>query len=66
MASAASTATLTVHLYLLPSTLNSIPNTTRLAPSAYRPRPLRAVAAAAAATLREVCAGRVPDHVIQR
>lgn len=31
-----------------------------------RLRPRRAAAVPAAATLREVCAGRVPDHVLQR
>uniref|UniRef100_A0ACD5XHE0 Uncharacterized protein n=1 Tax=Avena sativa TaxID=4498 RepID=A0ACD5XHE0_AVESA len=61
MEAAASTATLSGHLYPFPSALNSTPNSTRLAPSASRPRPLRA-----SATLREVCSGHVPDHVLQR
>ncbi|EMS47212.1 DEAD-box ATP-dependent RNA helicase 58, chloroplastic [Triticum urartu] len=48
----------------LPSALSSSARATRLVPFAprSRPRPFRA----AAATLREVCSGRVPDHVLQR
>ncbi|XP_039835155.1 DEAD-box ATP-dependent RNA helicase 58, chloroplastic isoform X2 [Panicum virgatum] len=53
----------------LPTTIfNSTPGT-RFAPFTLRLRlrPRRAAAVpAAAATLREVCAGRVPDHVLQR
>uniref|UniRef100_A0A453GW83 RNA helicase n=1 Tax=Aegilops tauschii subsp. strangulata TaxID=200361 RepID=A0A453GW83_AEGTS len=66
MAAAASTATLSGCARAPPSTLISSPSSTRLAPFASRSRPRRLRAAAAAATLREVCSGRVPDHVLQR
>ncbi|KAF7033825.1 hypothetical protein CFC21_044902 [Triticum aestivum] len=65
MAAAAYTAKLSGCTRPLPSTLSSSPRATRLAPFASRSRP-RALLAAAAATLREVCSGRVPDHVLQR
>ncbi|KAI5001496.1 hypothetical protein ZWY2020_026146 [Hordeum vulgare] len=65
MAAAASTATLSVRARPLPSTLSSSPRAASLAPFASRPRP-RPLRTTAAATLREVCSGRVPDHVLQR
>ena len=53
-----------------PGTLLPTKPSTHLAPITLRFRnslhPPRAAVVAAAATLREVCAGRVPDHVLQR
>ncbi|CAL5059172.1 unnamed protein product [Urochloa decumbens] len=54
----------------LPTTTFNITPVTHLGPFTLRlhvrPRRAAAITAAAAATLREVCAGRVPDHVLQR